>query len=55
VVIVTHRNGVLEKADAVLLLVDGKLALHGTPEQVSASLAQRRAQHASAKTATGGA
>jgi ATP-binding cassette subfamily C protein EexD len=55
VVIVTHRNGVLERADAVLLLVDGKLALHGTPEQVSASLAQRRAQHASAKTATGGA
>ncbi len=55
VVIVTHRNGVLEKADAVLLLVDGKLALHGTPAQVSASLIQRRAQQAGAKMATGGA
>lgn len=55
VVIVTHRNGVLEKADAVLLLVDGKLALHGTPAQVSASLIHRRAQQAGAKMATGGA
>jgi len=55
VVIVTHRNGVLEKADAVLLLVDGKLALHGTPSQVSASLVHRRAQQAGAKMATGGA
>ena len=55
VVIVTHRNGVLEKADAVLLLVDGKLALHGTPAQVSTSLIQRRAQQVGAKMATGGA
>ncbi len=55
VVIVTHRNGVLEKADAVLLLVDGKLALHGTPAQVSASLIHRRAQQAGSKLATEGA
>jgi ATP-binding cassette subfamily C protein EexD len=55
VVIVTHRNGVLEKADAVLLLVDGKLGLHGTPAQVSASLIHRRAQQTGAKLATGGA
>ncbi len=55
VVIVTHRNGVLEKADAVLLLVDGKLALYGTPAQVSASLMQRRSAQAGTKMAAGGA
>ncbi len=52
VVIVTHRSGILEKTDAVLLLVDGKLSLHGTPSQVAAALVQRRAANASTKVAS---
>ena len=43
VVIVTHRSGILEKVDAVLLMVDGKLVLHGPPAQVAANLQQRHA------------
>lgn len=50
VVIVTHRSGILEKVDAVLLLVDGKLALHGPPAQVAASLQQRQASRTPAQT-----
>ena len=52
VVIVTHRSGILESTDAVLLLVDGKLALHGTPAQVAASLVQRRTANAGTKVAS---
>ena len=48
VVIVTHRSGILEKVDAVLLLVDGKLALHGSPAQVASALHQRQTSSAGA-------
>ena len=41
VIIVTHRSRVLAQLDAVLLLIDGKLSLYGTPEQVAAELKQR--------------
>jgi ATP-binding cassette subfamily C protein EexD len=43
IVIVTHRSGVLEHADAVLLMVDGRAALHGKPDDVAAALRQRQA------------
>lgn len=43
VIVVTHRNSVLEHADAVLLLVDGRVALHGKPGEVAAALRQRQA------------
>lgn len=43
IVIVTHRSSVLEHADAVLLMVDGRNALHGRPEEVAAALRQRQA------------
>lgn len=41
VVIVTHRSQVLEQMDAVLLMVEGKVALHGKPAEVAAALQQR--------------
>lgn len=46
VVIVTHRSGILEKVDAVLLLVDGKRVLHGSPTEVASALHQRNASSA---------
>lgn len=48
VVIVTHRSKILEQVDAVLLLVDGRLGLHGTPAQVAASIQQRQASRTGA-------
>lgn len=42
IVIVTHRSSVLEHADAVLLMVEGRAALHGTPADVAAALRQRQ-------------
>ncbi len=42
VVIVTHRSQVLEQMDAVLLMVEGRAALHGTPQEVAAGLQQRQ-------------
>lgn len=48
IVIVTHRSRVLEHADAVLLMVDGRTALHGTPEEVAAALRQRQAARSTA-------
>jgi ATP-binding cassette subfamily C protein EexD len=48
VVIVTHRSGILEKVDAVILMVNGKLDLYGTPAQVSSSLLQRRSSNVGA-------
>lgn len=42
VVIVTHRSQVLEQMDAVLLMVEGRAALHGTPAEVAAGLQQRQ-------------
>ena len=41
VIIVTHRSRVLAQLDAVLLLIDGKLSLYGTPDQVAAELKHR--------------
>jgi ATP-binding cassette subfamily C exporter for protease/lipase len=43
IVIVTHRSSVLKHADAVLLMVDGRAALHGKPDDVAAALRQRQA------------
>jgi ATP-binding cassette subfamily C protein EexD len=40
VIIVTHRSKVLEQVDRVLLLVDGRLSLYGTREQVATALQQ---------------
>ncbi len=40
VVVVTHRTNILQQVDRVLLLVQGKLALFGTREQVSGALQQ---------------
>ncbi len=42
VVIVTHRSAVLEQMDAVLLMIEGRVALHGTPAEVAAGLQQRQ-------------
>ena len=43
VIIVTHRSKILDKIDRVLLLVDGKLSLYGTAEQVAVALKQANA------------
>jgi ATP-binding cassette subfamily C protein EexD len=40
VIIVTHRSRVLEQLDRVLLLIDGKLACYGRPNEVAAALSQ---------------
>ena len=40
VIIVTHRGRVLEQLDRVLLLIDGKLACSGRPEEVATALRQ---------------
>lgn len=48
VVIVTHRTQVLEQMDAVLLMLEGKVVLHGKPAEVAAALQQR---HQAARTA----
>jgi ABC-type protease/lipase transport system fused ATPase/permease subunit len=40
VIIVTHRSRVLERLDRVLLLIDGKLACYGPPNEVAAALRQ---------------
>ncbi len=40
VIIVTHRSKVLDQVDRVLLLVEGKLSLYGTREQVASALQQ---------------
>jgi ATP-binding cassette subfamily C protein EexD len=40
VIIVTHRSWVLEQLDRVLLLIDGKLACYGRPNEVAAALSQ---------------
>ncbi len=41
VVIVTHRSSVLGQMDAVLLIAEGRVALHGAPQEVAAALQQR--------------
>lgn len=41
VVIITHRSSVLAQMDAVLLLSEGRAALHGTPAEVADALKQR--------------
>ena len=41
VIIVTHRHNILEKMDRVLVLVDGKLSLYGTRDQVALALSQK--------------
>lgn len=53
VVIVTHRTQVLEQMDAVLLMVDGRVALHGTPADVVAGLQQRQQTMRTAQARTG--
>ena len=40
VIIVTHRSNILDQIDRVLLLVDGKLSLYGTKDQVASALKQ---------------
>lgn len=42
VVIVTHRSDILQQMDAVLLLVEGRPALHGTPGEVANNIRQRQ-------------
>ncbi len=42
VVIVTHRSSVLAQMDAVLLLSEGRAALHGTPAEVADALKRRQ-------------
>ena len=42
VVLVTHHGNVLSQMDAVLLLVDGRAAMHGKPDEVASALQQRR-------------
>jgi ATP-binding cassette subfamily C protein EexD len=41
VIIVTHRHNILEQMDRVLVLVDGKLSLYGTRDQVALALSQK--------------
>lgn len=41
VIIVTHRHNILEQMDRVLVLVDGKLSLYGTRDQVAFALSQK--------------
>jgi ATP-binding cassette subfamily C protein EexD len=53
VVIVTHRSSVLEHADAVLLMIDGRAALHGKPDEVAAALRQRQAARSAAPGSAG--
>lgn len=40
VILVTHRSNILDRMDRVLLLVDGKLSLYGTKDQVANALKQ---------------
>ena len=40
VILVTHRGNILDQIDRVLLLVDGKLSLYGTRDQVANALKQ---------------
>jgi ATP-binding cassette subfamily C protein EexD len=42
VVIITHRSSVLAQMDAVLLLSEGRVALHGTPAEVADALKRRQ-------------
>lgn len=42
VVLVTHHGSVLGQMDAVLLLVEGRAAMHGKPDEVATALQQRR-------------
>ena len=51
VILVTHHGHVLGQMDAVLLLVDGRAAMHGKPDEVANALQQRR-QAARAATST---
>jgi ATP-binding cassette subfamily C protein EexD len=41
VIIVTHKNNILEQMDRILVLVDGKLSLYGTRDQVAQALSQK--------------
>lgn len=41
VIIVTHKNNILEQMDRILVLVDGKLSLYGTRDQVAQALHQK--------------
>ena len=41
VIIVTHRHNILEQMDRVLVMVDGKLSLYGTRDQVALALSQK--------------
>ncbi len=42
VILVTHHGSVLGQMDAVLLLVEGRAAMHGKPDEVASALQQRR-------------
>ena len=41
VIIVTHKNNILEQMDRILVMVDGKLSLYGTRDQVALALSQK--------------
>lgn len=41
VIIVTHKNNILEQMDRILVLVDGKLSLYGTRDQVAQAFSQK--------------
>lgn len=51
VIVITHRNNVLNQVDKILLLVDGQIALYGPRDEVLSSL-QRTAGSASAGSLT---
>jgi ATP-binding cassette subfamily C protein EexD len=42
VILVTHHGSVLSQMDAVLLLIEGRAAMHGKPDEVANALKQRR-------------
>ena len=51
VILVTHHGSVLGQMDAVLLMVEGRAALHGRPDEVANALQQQRRQAAAAQPA----
>ena len=43
VIVITHRGNVLNVVDKIMMIVDGKVALYGTREEVVAALQSRGA------------
>jgi ABC-type protease/lipase transport system fused ATPase/permease subunit len=42
VILVTHHGSILGLMDSVVLLLEGRVALHGKPDEVASALQQRR-------------